>query len=90
MLELFTEKALSLDAVATAILRFTPAAHRVDAPWGSLLHLPDVDGRAQLTQAHGNRRVGVRLDYDTDRSPPVASLVATLEALRIFVTQRIG
>lgn len=86
--ELFTARALGVDAVAAAILRFTPAAHRVDAPWGALLYLPDVYGRAQLIQANGDKRVGVRLDYDTDRSPPVASIVAALEALGMFVTQR--
>ncbi|KUF37218.1 hypothetical protein [Xanthomonas phaseoli] len=86
--ELFTVQALSVDAVADAILRFTPAAHRTDAPWGALLYLPDVYGRAQLTQAHGDLRVGVRLDYDPEHLPPVASIVAALEALGMFVTQR--
>ncbi|APO96315.1 hypothetical protein [Xanthomonas vesicatoria] len=86
--ELFTAHALSVDAVADAITRFAPAVHRVHGPWGTLLYLPDLHGRAQLTQAQGDTRVGVRLDCDTERMPRLSPIIAMLETLGMFVAQR--
>jgi hypothetical protein len=88
VVELFTAGGLSIAQVAAAITRQVPAAHRVDASWGTLLYLPGLHGRAQLTQAVGDTRVGVRVDHD--RSLSVQPLLDALTGLGMFVTNRIA
>lgn len=88
VVELFTAGSLSIDQVTAAITRHAAAAHRVDAGWGTLLYLPGLHGRAQLTQAAGDTRVGVRIDHDRDLS--VQSLLEALAGLGMFVTNRMA
>ncbi|MDQ8032853.1 MAG: hypothetical protein REJ50_12620 [Bordetella sp.] len=86
--ELFTAQSLRVAQVAEAITAHLPAAHRLDAAWGTLLYLPTVHGRAQLTQSPGDTRVGARLDYDAGATAALAKVLDALEALGMFVTNR--
>lgn len=81
--ELFTAQASTVDALAGVIGQHYTTAQRIDAPWGAVLMLPALHGRAQLTQAPGDHRVGLRLEFDAALEP--VALLAELERLGWFV-----
>lgn len=88
VVELFTAQSLTVDQVAGVIMRQVPAEHRVDASWGALLYLPSLYGRVQLTEASGDVRVGVRIDYDNELEAQVAPVLEALAGLGMFITNR--
>jgi len=90
VVELFTAQSLSVAQVADVVTRLVPAEHRVDASWGTLLYLPSLYGRVQLTQAPGDARVGARIDYDKGLEAKVAPMLDALAALGMFITNRMG
>ena len=85
-IELFTAQSLALADVIACVGRHVTAAHRQDAPWGSLLYVPALHGRIQLSQAPGDARVGVRIDHDITLEPLARALQADLEKMGFFQT----
>jgi hypothetical protein len=90
IVELFSSGAFQLSDIAARICRRWPPAHRIDAAWGSRLFLPDLRGAAQLTQAPGDTRVGVRLEFDDAVAKHVAPFIADLtdEGFRVTASVR--
>lgn len=80
IVELFTSGSFSISDLAERISRRWPPAHRIDAAWGSRLFLPDIHGAVQLTQAPGDTRVGVRLEFDNAAGSLVEPFLAELVA----------
>lgn len=75
------------DVAARIARHFTPA-HRLDAAWGTRLFLPAIHGTAQLTQAPGDTRVGVRLEFDASAAVGMRALWSELAALGFRETGR--
>jgi len=90
VVELFTAQALSVAQVADVVTQLVAAQQRVDADWGTLLYLPSLYGRVQLTQAPGDARVGARIDYDKGLEAQVAPMLDALAGLGMFITNRPG
>lgn len=88
VVELFTAESLSVGQVAAVVTHHAPAVHRIDASWGALLYLPRLHGRVQLTQAPGDTRVGVRIDYDNGLDAQVAPMLDALARMGMFITRR--
>jgi len=78
IIELFSSGSFLIQEMAQRIAERFPPAHRIDAPWGARLFLPDIHGMAQLTQAPGDKRVGVRLEFDLAAAAQVQVLVDEL------------
>lgn len=78
----------TIENVATCIARHFPPAHRINAAWGARLFLPDIQGTAQLTQAPGDTRVGVRLEFDQAAASRMLALWPELAALGLRETWR--
>ncbi|KAG1387893.1 hypothetical protein G6F59_016205 [Rhizopus arrhizus] len=90
IVELFSSGAFQLSDITARIGRRWQPAHRIDAAWGSRLFLPDLRGAAQLTQAPGDTRVGVRLEFDDAVAKHVAPFIADLtdEGCRVTASVR--
>lgn len=89
VVELFTSGAFQVSDIAARVCRRWPPAHRIDAAWGSRLFLPGLHGAAQLTQAPGDTRVGVRLEFDDAMTARVAPFIAELTDLGFRVTSSV-
>lgn len=85
-IELFTAQSLALADIIACVDRHVTAAHRQDAPWGTLLYVPALHGRIQLTQAPGDARVGMRIDHDITLQLRARALQADLEKMGFFQT----
>jgi hypothetical protein len=53
-----------------------------------LLFVPSIGGRIQLTQASGDTRVGIRIDFDPTAAPEILNIKSDLAALGFYETGR--
>jgi hypothetical protein len=90
IVELFTAASFRKETLSREIAeRFAAAEVRVIAGDNvTHLFLRAIQGQIQLTQSHGEPRVGIRIEYDKDHAAGVEALAADLRAKGFYETGR--